>query len=90
MTLTGGEPLVRKDLFEIIAVLKLCEIRVGMVSNGHNFAHFEAPFREQAPDALAISIDGLAETHDQLRLSPGSHAQTLERCDWQRPGALRP
>lgn len=77
VTLTGGEPLLRKDLFEIIAVLQLCRIKVGMVSNGHNFAHFESGFRAHPPDAISISIDGLASHHDRLRLSQGSYDQTL-------------
>lgn len=89
VTLTGGEPLVRKDLFDLIAVLKLCGVKVGMVSNGHHFERFEAQFRAHLPDALAISIDGLEQSHDQLRLFPGSYKQTLKALrlarDWKIP-----
>lgn len=89
LTLTGGEPLVRKDLFEIIAVLRLCGVKVGMVSNGHNLARFEAKFRAQPLDALSISIDGLAARHDALRLSAGSFEQTLTAVrlarSWELP-----
>lgn len=89
ITLTGGEPLVRKDLFDLIAVFKLCGLKVGMVSNGHHFERFESQFRAHLPDALAISIDGLEQSHDQLRLFPGSYQQTLKALrlarEWQIP-----
>lgn len=89
ITLTGGEPLVRKDLFALIAVLKLCGVKVGMVSNGHHFERFEAQFQAHLPDALAISIDGLEQNHDKLRLFPGSYQQTLKALrlarEWQVP-----
>lgn len=78
VTLSGGEPLLRKELFDIIAVLKICKLKVGMVSNGHNFRHFETQFLEHAPDTLSISIDGLEKNHNQIRAHSGSFQQTLE------------
>lgn len=89
LTLSGGEPLLRKDLFKIFAVLRLCKISSGMVTNGHHFGRFEQGFRAHPPDSLSISIDGLKANHDQLRLKAGSFEQTFEALRlaqaWQLP-----
>ncbi len=81
VTLSGGEPLVRKDLFDIIAVLKLCRLQVAMVSNGHNFERFEAQFRDHPLDSLSLSLDGLADSHDQIRAWPGSFEQVMRAIE---------
>lgn len=78
VTLTGGEPLVRKDLNRILAVLKLSGFQVAMVTNGHFLERFEAKLKPYPLDSISISIDGTAPFHNRLRLSEVSFAETLK------------
>lgn len=80
ITLSGGEPLVRKDLPKILAVLKICGLTVGLVSNGHHLARYAQNW-EYAPDSLSLSLDGLEQTHNALRLHPDSYRLVLESLE---------
>lgn len=73
LVITGGEPLLRKDLAECGKVFHEKGFPWGMVSNG--FALTEEKFRELRTAhlaALTISLDGLGEDHDWMRGVPGS------------------
>lgn len=76
VALTGGEPLLRKDLETVGMEIRKRGMRWGMVSNGHLYD----PQRHKAllnagMGALTISVDGLEESHDWLRNKPGSFAR---------------
>ena len=69
---TGGEPTL-SPLWEPLA-RRLSEygIRAGMVTNGTNLTDaMIARMREAGVTALAISLDGMKETHDYIRAIPG-------------------
>jgi radical SAM protein with 4Fe4S-binding SPASM domain len=69
VAVTGGEPLVRPDLFEIMGAVRKMGFPWGMVSNG--FCVDEKlvnECRRTGLKTLVISLDGAcAETHDWLR-----------------------
>ena len=75
VSLSGGEPMSRKDIGPIINHVKALGLTVNLVSNG-----FQIPERITeiaAIDFLSISLDGKEETHDLLR-GKGSYQQAIE------------
>jgi len=68
LDITGGEPLLRKDFFEIMNYAKKLGFNWGMTSNAtlitKEVAHKLA---EAGMRTISVSIDGLPETHDRLR-----------------------
>lgn len=75
--ITGGEPVVRKDLFDVVSYGRECGFSVSLMSNG-TMIDSEAA-RRVADCGVAdvqISIDGLEETHDAVR-GPGSFRRAL-------------
>ena len=68
LCVTGGEPLLRKDFFEIMGYAHSLGFKWGMTSNAtlitKEVAHKLA---EAGMGKISVSIDGLPDTHDKLR-----------------------
>jgi SynChlorMet cassette radical SAM/SPASM protein ScmE len=81
VTLSGGEPFVRRDLFDLIDGLVTNRMRYAILSNGTLIDdtllnRFETGKRRPRLNYIQISIDGSrAEIHDRNR--PGSFARAL-------------
>jgi len=79
VSLTGGEPFTRPDLFELIDGITANRMRYNILSNGtlidqEMLARFEVGKRRLRLDYIQISIDGsCAQVHDRSR--PGSFAR---------------
>lgn len=72
---TGGEPLVRQDLCEVMEyATKKLGFHWGMTTNGIllNDENIEK-LRKANMETISISIDGLEQTHDTFRGVPGSY-----------------
>jgi len=86
MILTGGEPLVRRDFFDIARACSGIFSRVAVATNGTLVD--EGMAREIAAAGIqraSISIDGAtAATHDAFRGLPGSHEDALKGMDAMR------
>lgn len=67
LSVTGGEPLLRKDLFEIMNLAKKRGMRVGFVTHGGLVLKFKEQIRKLKPYSMMVSIDGLKDTHNALR-----------------------
>jgi organic radical activating enzyme len=71
VSLSGGEPLVYRDLRFVVREAKALGYRVTMISNGLLVnARTFAVIADL--DAIAISFDGLAATHDKIRGRSGA------------------
>lgn len=69
----GGEPLLRKDLFEIISYVKKYGILTALVSNGTLIDKNTAKkLKNSGLDMIAVSIDGYGKTHDKIRGKDGA------------------
>ena len=70
--LTGGEPLMRPDFFEIAGMIHELGFRWGMTSNATLIDERAAELLEQTGmRTISVSLDGLRESHDSFRRTPG-------------------
>ncbi|MCM1172298.1 MAG: radical SAM protein [Clostridium sp.] len=68
VTLSGGEPLIRKDITELVKRLSDRGVAVNMITNGLLLDRAMAEkLKESGIVTLAISIDGTKEIHDEIR-----------------------
>ncbi len=78
IAVTGGEPLLRKDLFEVMKYANYLGFRWGMVSNGSLINQDVVEKSKEAGMAtIDISIDGLEEIHDDFRNTKGSYKKAI-------------
>jgi heme d1 biosynthesis radical SAM protein NirJ len=78
LILSGGEPLLRPDIFDLSRRAKDMGFYLGLSTNGtlideHNIADIAAA----GYDYVGISIDGLRDTHDRFRRLRGAFDASL-------------
>jgi radical SAM protein with 4Fe4S-binding SPASM domain len=76
---SGGEPLLRKDLFELISYAKEQGLRIVLSTNGT--AITEAVAKEISDNGLAevgISLDGIGDKNDTFRGKKGAYVAALQ------------
>ena len=79
---TGGEPLIRKDLFEIIDFATSLGFSWGITSNGMLIDEkMVKKLDESHLKTVSISIDGLKETHEKFRKVPNCYEKILKGID---------
>ncbi len=78
ISISGGEPLLRRDVYELIAHAKSKGITVHMCTNGILInADRAQKLRESGVSTVSISVEGTdAAVHDRLR-GAGTHAPAL-------------
>lgn len=79
IVLTGGEPLYRKDLFDIASYIHAKGLPIALATNGTLIDHEIAQkIKDAGFQRVSISIDGPdAHTHDSFRGIPGSFDAAL-------------
>ncbi len=78
LILSGGEPLLRPDIFDIARRAKGLGFYVGLSSNGTLID--ESNIRRIAEtdfDYVGVSLDGIRETHDKFRRMQGAFEKSL-------------
>jgi len=88
LILSGGEPLLRPDIFEISKRAKLMGFYVGLSTNGTiiDESNIEA-IAKIGYDYVGISIDGIRKTHDEFRRKQGAFDASMHGirlCQEQR------
>jgi radical SAM protein with 4Fe4S-binding SPASM domain len=83
LVLSGGEPLLRADIFEIAAYGTSKGLRMCMATNGTLVTdEVCAKMKETKIRMVSLSLDGpTAEVHDDFRNSPGAFAGVIRAAE---------
>ncbi len=90
LILSGGEPLLRHDIFEVSRHAKTLGFYVGLSSNGtliteRNLGDIVAT----GYDYVGVSLDGVRETHDRFRRREGAFDEALRGIRLCRDAGLK-
>ena len=78
LDITGGEPLLRRDFYDIMGYAHSLGFRWGMTSNATLIDDEAArKLHECGMKTISVSIDGLEQTHDRLRGMKGAFAGAM-------------
>lgn len=77
VTLSGGEPLVRRDWPEIAAAIREGGMRLEMITNGLAVEAQADAVAAAGFFAVTMSVDGTESVHDRLRGTPGGLKRLL-------------
>jgi len=75
---SGGEPLIRKDIFDIANEMKKAGIVTYLSTNGMYINQNNAEQIVNTFNYIGISIDGIEEVHDYFRGQKGSYQKAIE------------
>ncbi len=76
---SGGEPLLRKDFFELVSRLKEYGVYVAVATNGTLLTEeMVSRLKSQGVEYVQISLDGLRETHEKFRGIAGIYDRVLD------------
>lgn len=78
LIITGGEPLIREDIDEIISFANSQKISLWVNSNGYFVPTKIAALKKI--DKLLLTLDGDKETHDRLR-GQGSYVKVIDAIE---------
>lgn len=79
IAVTGGEPLLRPDLFEVMAYAHGLGFNWGMVTNGSLVTpKVVEQMKQSGMSTIVVSIDGIGKVHDDFRQAPGSYKKAVE------------
>jgi len=79
LLLSGGEPLIRSDIFHLSRFATDRGLRVILSTNGTLITPEVAKsIKESGMQYVGVSFDGLRDTHDEFRCMPGAFDRALE------------
>jgi radical SAM protein len=88
---TGGDPMKRKDVFELIRYAADKGVQVALTPSATPLLTREAIFKlkEAGLVRLGISLDGSTpEIHDAFRGLPGAWARTIQAIEWANEAGI--
>jgi hopanoid biosynthesis associated radical SAM protein HpnH len=77
VTITGGEPMLYKDLKPLASELVKQKKHVYLCTNGLLAESFIEDFKPNARLTLNIHLDGMEETHDRIANKPGTFKKAI-------------
>ena len=79
LCITGGEPLLRRDFFDIMGMAHETGYHWGMTSNATLIDLDTArKLSECGMDTISVSIDGLPSSHDAFRRTKGGYERAMD------------
>jgi len=90
LLLSGGEPLLREDVFDLIAYACDRGLRPSLSTNGTLIDEAMARRLVEVGTAyVGVSLDGLQEIHDRFRAEPGAFGRALAGLRAARDAGLK-
>lgn len=90
LILSGGEPLLRPDIFDIARRAKSMGFYVGLSSNGTLITEDNiAAIADIGFDYVGISLDGIEATHDKFRRKEGAFKESLRGIKLCREAGIK-
>jgi len=88
--LTGGEPLLRKDIFELARQGTQLGLRMVMATNGTLVTpEIAQKMKSSGIKRVSISIDGAGEKeHDEFRKVPGAFEASVHSIEWLKEAGI--
>lgn len=82
LNITGGEPLIRRDLFDITRYADELGFKWGLVTNGMLITDdVIGKMQETHMSTISISLDGMKKTHEEFRHVPGSFDKIISAIE---------
>ncbi len=79
---TGGEPLLRRDLWEVLAFARQKGLKTGFATNGFMIDDSVAgQIRACSVYSVQVSLDGLEQTHNDIRGNGDSFARAVKAIE---------
>ena len=78
---TGGEPLLRRDLFIALGYAKNLGLKTGLVTNGFLVEKYKKEIAKLELDSVMVSIDGYRKKHDIIRGVDGAYEHAINALD---------
>ena len=90
LILSGGEPLLRPDIFQVSAKAKEMGFYIGLSTNGTliNEDNIDA-IRSADYNYVGISLDGIGATHDAFRRHEGAYEASLKALRLCREAGIK-
>lgn len=91
LLLTGGEPLMREDIWELASYARDLGIKTAISTNGTLITpEIANKIKESGIGYVGISLDGArAETHDRFRNSPGAFEKSVRAFSYCQDAGIR-
>ena len=90
LILSGGEPLLHRDIFAIAHRAKALGFYVGLSTNGTLIDERNVgAIADVGFDYVGVSLDGMEETHDRFRRKAGAFAASLAGVRLARDAGLK-
>ena len=90
LILSGGEPLMRPDIFDISRHAKDMGFYVGLSSNGTMITQANiADITNIGYDYVGVSLDGMRDTHDYFRRKQGAFDESMRGIRLCREAGLK-
>lgn len=76
---SGGEPLLRDDLFDLLGYAKELRLRTVISTNGTLItANVAKKIKQKGVSYVGVSLDGIGRTNDRFRQTAGAFDQAVE------------
>ena len=90
LILTGGEPLVRKDIFDILRSANEAKIpHITLATNGYTIEKYRNELSKVRIDRVVTSIDDVEEKNDIIRGKKGAFQKSLRALDISKEMGIR-
>ena len=82
--LTGGEPFLRRDIFELMEYALQNKMKLNVVTNGTLLTERKAQKLRELGVPVQVSLHGTERVHDHLVGVPGAYRKTVQGLEYLR------